>query len=130
MLSPTLKSSTSMSNSLKRQLMTVIESSQVFVEQHYKDSFPDHRRTTLFAGRLNCALGFPRSRAKFEYYDIVLSRNTILRKHIDHKNDHRDGYNHCVVYSFFQEIDGVEYRVSIVMTTRSTVGCPYDRIIA
>ena len=125
-----VKSFTSMSRSLKRQLMTVIESSQVFVEQHYKDSFPDHRRNTLFAGRLNSALGFPRSRAKFEYYDIVLSRNTILRKHIDHKNDHRDGYNHCVVYSFFQEIDGVEYRVSIVMTTRSTVGCPYDKIIA
>ena len=130
MLSPTLKSSTSMSNSLKRQLMTVIEFIQVFVEQHYKDSFPDHQRTTIFAGRVHCALGFSLSRTNFEHYDIVPSRNTILRKHIDHKNDLRNGYNYCVVYFFFQKMDGVDCHVSIVATTRSTVGCPNDKVIA
>ena len=125
---PTLnvKSFNLMSPYLRIQLMTVIESGQQFVSQHFKSSFSNSGRNSMFAGRLNKAMGFPRSIAKFEYYDIVLSRNTILTKHVDHKNDHRIGYNYCVVFSFFHTIDNVEYRVSIVMTTRSTAGCRYD----
>ena len=63
----------------------------------------------------------------FEYYDILLSRNTVLLKHIDSKNDHRPGYNFCVVYSFFQVIEKLEYNVSIIMTTRSDVGAAIEK---
>lgn len=115
-----------MSTSLKDQFMKCVESCQVFVNKHFHNSFPDANRNHQCAGRLNSAIGYPNSKAKFEYYDIILSRNTILRRHCDTKNDHRPGYNHCVVYSFFHSIDGRQYRVSIVMTTRSTIGCAYE----
>jgi hypothetical protein len=63
------------------------------------------------------AMGYPDAKAKFEYYDMVISRNTTLPKHIDGKNDHRLGYNHCVVYTFYHELEGIEYKASIIMTT-------------
>ena len=88
--------------------------------------FPNNIRTKVFAKRLNNALGFPHSRAKFEYYDIVLSCNLVLLKHLDTKSDHRKGYTICVVYSFYQVIECVQYKISIIMTTRNTVGCALD----
>ena len=63
----------------------------------------------------------------FEYFDILLSRNTVLLKHIDSKNDHRPGYNFCVVYSFFQVIEKLEHRVYIIMTTRSAVRAAMEK---
>ena len=108
--------------------MTVIECCQQFLLSHHENAFSNPTRNQHCAGRLNSLLGFPKSRALFEYYDIILSRNMILGKHGDEKNDHRTGYNHCVVYSFYCEIDDLEYKVSIVMTTRSAIGCPMDRV--
>ena len=73
--------------------------------KNHPDAFPDSYRNTFCAGRLNAALGMPKSVSKFEYYDIALSRNTILRRHIDQKIDHRRGYNYCVVYSFYHNVN-------------------------
>ena len=107
--------------------MKVCECCQFFVNKHHPNAFPDKYRNEQFAGRLNALMGFPKSRAKFEYYDIILSRNTVLHKHCDTKNDHRVGYNHCVVYSFFHSISNKCYRVSIIMTTRTSVGAAYEK---
>ena len=107
---------------LQEQLVQVFEAAQSFVESHYHNPFPNELRTKQCSKRLNIAMGYPYGRFKFEYFDIVLSRNTILPKHIDSKNDHREGYNICAVYSFYQVIEGLEYRVSIIMTTRTTLG--------
>ena len=74
-------------------------------------------------------IGFPNASFKFEYIDIVLSLNTILPKHIDSKNDHRKGYNHCTVYSFYQVVDELEYKVSVIMTTRLTVGAAFEKVL-
>jgi hypothetical protein len=115
--------------SMQSQLITIIEHCQEFLLKQYPDAFPSNFRNENCSRRLNEALGFPRSKALFEYYDIVLSRNAILSKHIDTKNDHRVGYDHCIVYSFYTSIDGLEYKVSIIMCTRCTIGCPVDRII-
>ena len=48
--------------------------------------------------------------------------NTKLRKHIDGKNDHREGYNMCVVYSYYCTMNDLEYKVSIIMCTQNDVG--------
>ena len=127
---PTLKfqTFTILPKILQSQLLRVFESGQIFAESNMTNVFPNHLRTKIFAKRLNNALGFPHSRTKFEYYDIVLSCNLVLLKHLDTKNDHRKGYNICVVYSFYQIIEGVQYKISIIMTTRSTVGCAIDNI--
>eukprot|EP00980_Cylindrotheca_fusiformis_P023887 scaffold11119_cov107-Cylindrotheca_fusiformis.AAC.1 len=60
----------------------------------------------------------------WEYIDITVKNCADLPRHMDHKNDSRVGYNHCAVYSFV--IDG--YRVSIIMTTRNTVGSNADHL--
>ena len=68
------------------------------------------------------------SKKLFEFVDIFVSRNTILLKHIDFKNDHRKGYNICVVYSFHQIFDELICQVSVIVITRSSVGVELDSI--
>ena len=114
--------------SLQYQLFQVFESGQLFAEASMHNMFSNNVRTNVFAKRLHTALRFPHSRSKFEYYDIVLSCNLVLMKHIDTKNDHRKRYNICVVYSFYQFIACVQYKISMIMTTRNTVGCALNII--
>ena len=108
--------------------MTVIEQSHQFLIEQFKGAYTDQLRDTNCSSRLNNVLGFPKSNAKFEYYDVVLSSNLKLTSHIDSKNDHRPDFNHCVIYSFFAILDKVEYKVSIVMTSRYTIGAPIDKL--
>ena len=107
--------------------MKLFESAQLFVDKCIPNAFPIIAHTNECSKRLNAVLGFPNPKSKFEYFDIVLSRNTVLPKHIDSKNDKCPGYNLCAVYSFYQEIAGVEYKVSVIMTTRSSVGAAFDK---
>ncbi len=72
-------------------------------------------------------MGFPQSTSLFEFFDVIMTRNTTLQKHTDPKNDHRKGYNVCTVYSYVVNLDGVDYKVSIIMTTRTTVGSACDK---
>ena len=118
---------TNLPDSLKPQMMKLFESAQLFVDKCISNSFPITARTNECSKRLNAVLGFPNSKSKFEYFDIVLLRNTVLPKHIDSKNDNCAGYNLCTIYSFYQEIVGVEYKVSVIMTTRSSVGATCDK---
>jgi len=118
---------TNLPDSLKPQMMKLFESAQLFVDKCTPNAFPITSRTTGCSKRLNAVLGFTNSKSKFELFDIVLLRNTVLPKHIDSKNDNRPGYNLCTVYSFYQEIVGVEYKVSVIMTTHSSVGAAFDK---
>lgn len=118
-----------LSVNLQKQLITLFESAQTFVERHTDSPFSDKNRTLIFSKLLNKKLGYPRARFKFEYFDIVLSRNTVLPKHIDSKNDHRPGYNYCAVYSFFETVNGLEYKVSVIMCTRSSVGSAMEKAV-
>ena len=36
-------------------------------------------------------MGFPKSTSLFEFFDVIMTRNTTLQKHTDPKNDHRKG---------------------------------------
>ena len=118
-----------LSPSLKPQLFKVFESVQNIVDSQLTNPFPNKVRTKLCLKRLNKALGFPLSCSKFEYFDIVLYRNTILPKHTDSKNDHRAGYNFCAVYSFYQLIDDLEYKVSVIMTTCTSLGAALEESV-
>ena len=117
---------TSMKESLRRPLVGVFEAATKFVKSHCRNAFPDVNRKKMFTNKLNDQLGIPESSTQFEYYDIVLTRNCVLPKHIDEKNDHRAGYDFCVVYSFHHSINGLEYKISIIMTTRTNVGAALD----
>ena len=117
-----------MDTHLRSMLMILFESSSLFIQQHDPMAFNNPDRNKIFSSRFNKLMGFEDSLSQFEYVDIILSRNTILRKHIDGKNDHRRGYNQCAVYSFYQFIDGLEFKVSVVMTMRTHVGAAFDDI--
>jgi hypothetical protein len=57
---------------------------------------------------------------------IIREERDELAMHFDKKNDKRIGYNGCVVYSYLWLVDGIVYRVGIVMTFRTTVGALFD----
>ena len=91
-------------------------------------SFSNQIRTRLFAKIFNTAMGFESSSSLFEYIHIVIAKNTVLNEHVDHKNDHRSGYNFCSVYSFYHVEDHEEYRISLIMTTRTTIGAALEKL--
>ena len=104
-----------MPKNLQHSVMTVLEAGTSFAKLRMSDSFSNNEQSVVFAQKMNCEMGFPNSKNLFEFVDIVVSRNTILLKHIDFKNDHRKGYNICVVYSFHQIVDELDYRVSVII---------------
>jgi hypothetical protein len=50
---------------------------------------------------------------------------------MDHINDNAEGYNYCCVHSFSYSLDGIDYKVSIILTTRerSRLAGPLENII-
>ena len=58
----------------------------------------------------------------------VLGWWNAMAKHIDGKNDNRDGYTGSVVYSFHCEHKGLYYKCSIIMTSRTVCGRAMERI--
>ena len=113
---------------LQALLMMVLEVGTMFAKRGNSESFGNVKRSEVFARKMNTRLGFPLSQNRFEFVDIVVSRNTVLAKHLDFKNDHRKNYNQCVVYSFHQMVADIEYKVSMIMTSRTTVGAALDSI--
>lgn len=111
-------------------LMNVAELGTDVTYKYYgKKSFDDPLRQTLFSAELFSALGYRGLLAYWEYIDIVVtSCCTRLRRHMDYEDDSRENFDHTYVYSFFKILDGVEYKVSIIMTTRCDVGSAMDNI--
>lgn len=114
-------------SSLKNDLVAVLEMGQAFADHHFPNSYNNKMRTKHCSKLMNELMGFPKAAFRFEYIDIVLSRNTELPKHIDSKNDHRDGYHLTVVYSFYCVIGGKEYKVSVIMCSRNDLGVAFER---
>ena len=122
-----VKSFESIPSALKDQLTILFQDSTHITKSWIKDSFHNDARNAKCAGHLNSLMGYPKSTSLFEYFDVILCRNTIIRKHCDLKNDHRKGYNICTVYSYFVMLNGEEYKVSVIMTIRTTVGSACDK---
>ena len=109
-------------------LMKVMETGSDMVRKRNPLEGKDAMRDDIFARRMNAALGHPSSRNNFEYIDIVLSRNCVLPAHLDRKNDHRAGHDHCAVYSFSALVKDLQYHIAIIMTTRYAVGACLGKI--
>lgn len=101
------------------------------VRSEMPSAFGDKLRQDIFWEIMKAELGIPYGEEyvfPWEYIDIVVTCETGLCRHADHSNDGRDGYRHCAVYSFFRSVDNVEYKVSVIMTTRKSVGGAMKRI--
>ena len=98
-------------------------------QYHGPKAMRDQERNRIFSHCLCKELGWWKTHAPFEYYDIqIMSCGIKLHRHMDYKNDSRDGYDQTVVYSFFRTLSNVEYKVSIVMTSRCHAGAFMERI--
>ena len=98
-------------------------------QYHGPKAMRDQERNRIFSHCLCKELGWWKTHAPFEYYDIqIMSSGVRLHRHMDYKNDSRDGYDQTVVYSFFRTLSNVEYKVSIVMTSRCHAGAFMERI--
>ena len=65
----------------------------------------------------------------FEYVDMNMkSCDGKLLRHCDYKNDWRSNNDGCVVFSYSVHIRAKKYRVVMVMTSRYTVGAPFEKI--
>ena len=113
---------------VRKELRNIFQCATQVLKSKMPTMMPKHNMRKACAMELNAAMGLPRATMEFEYYDIVLTRNVVLPKHIDRNNDHREGYNYCVVYSFFHIINHLEYKVSIIMTSRVSVGAALAKI--
>ena len=107
---------------LKVGLLSLLEQATQIVRRKIPGAMSDSLRTKVFASRFNDRLGKPNSCNRFEYVDIVLSCNTVLPGHVDEKNDHRAGYDHCAVYTFATNVSGRVCRVAVIMASRTAVG--------
>jgi len=97
------------------------------------DKYNDDLRYNLFAYEFNKALGYGSAKCRFEYYDILVAEvgtplGASLYRHVDGKNDNRAGYTGSVVYSFHCEHEGLYYKCSIIMTSRTVCGRAMERI--
>ena len=118
-----------MPRSIRMELRNIFQCATQVLKRKMPSMMPKHNIRKACAQKLNEEMGLPRASMEFEYYHIVLTRNVVLPKHIDMKNDHREGYNYCVVYSFFHVINNLEYKVSIIMTSRVSLGAALEKII-
>ena len=112
---------------LQQQLIAILEEATHFTCLWHKDAFLDKSRNKHCAGHLNSKMGFPHSSSLFEFVDLFLSRNTTVRKHCDVKNCHRPGYNECTIYSYYVVLGTDTHKVSVIMATRTTIGCAFAR---
>ena len=119
-----------MPEKIKQYLFKWMELGQTIVRRYWgESSLADRSRNYTFARRLNELMGRKNLKSNFEYYDLLLTKaDTPLVRHMDYMNDYRKNYNHCFVYSFHQRDDGVLYKVSFVMTTRSHAGSAMEEI--
>ena len=99
----------------------------------HPEAFSNTRRYNVFGKWLRGFMELKPADPKFswEYVDILITANSLLCRHMDHINDDAEGYKYCCVHSFSHRLDGVDYKVSIIMTTRerSRIAGPLERIM-
>ena len=113
---------------LRRGLIYIMETATKLARRKVVGAFSNHLRSKVYAKRFNDKLGFPSSSNLFEYVDIVLSYNTILPAHLDKNNDHRPGYDHTVVYSYFTKVNVMQCRVACIMCIRTVVRANTEKL--
>jgi len=124
------KQFTAMPEDLREMIFKVLSIADEYVLSKHEDAFPDGLRYNLFGnwlrGFLECKPTDPMFR--WEYIDILITANSKLCRHMDHVDDDTDGYDYNCVHSFNYSLDGVDYKVSIIMTTRDRLARAMDKI--
>ena len=110
-------------------LTMIAENSCEAVNNYFGRDALSNPTRKYFSKALHDKMGYPDNSASFEYYDIVItSSRDHLQRHMDYLNDDRDNYNISCIYSFFNILDGKEYKVSFIMTTRRCIGAALESI--
>ncbi len=65
---------------------------------------------------------------EFEFVDINIRSFGRLVRHCDYKNDWRLNQDGCAVFSYSVDINGVTYRVVMVMTSRYSIGASFENV--
>ena len=127
------KQFTAMPKDLRIMTLKVMSLSEEYVLSGNPEAFSNTRRHNLFGkwlrGFLECKPSDPRF--SWEYVDILITANSKLCRHMDHVNDGTEGYKFCCVHSFSHALNGVDYKVSIIVTTRerSRLAGPLENIM-
>ena len=74
---------------------------------------------------------WPTAGLLWEFIDLNIRKNNgqQLRKHLDYKNDNRAGYNDVAVYTTIVHLNGEEYKMTYVLTSRRSCGSLVDRVV-
>lgn len=108
-------------------LMMIAETSGEEAKRYHGTFTLSHPIRKAFPKALHEKMGYPNTSAKFEYYDIVItSSDNHTQRHMDYLNDGRDNYNISCIYTFFNIFNGMEYKVSFIMTTRDSIGAALE----
>jgi hypothetical protein len=108
---------------LKKQLAQILSFGQACLDSYYPNAFADDYRNNLFGSYLQSRFG--EGSFRWEFIDISIQHtNAILPKHMDYKNDPREGYDYCLVYSFTVD----QFRICFIMTSRANCGAASERL--
>ena len=115
---------------LKQYLFSLMETGEAVLRKYWNGQALNCRsRNAAFSGKLNAMMGRDYLQANFEYYDLRMMRaDDPLQRHLVYKDDTRKNYNHNYVHSFTRTVEGVEYVMIFVMTTRLHVGAAMEHI--
>ena len=122
--------SDNLSSSLQGKMYWLFHLAAEEVRKENPGALGDDLRSSVFGNLFRKELGCSKDDPLFpwEYIDVLVSCDTALARHCDHLNDWRHGYNHTSVYSYHRTVDGAEYKVSVIMATRKSVGKAVERI--
>merc|ERR1711862_790811 len=92
-------------------------------------------------------MGVPLCNWNWEYIDVIVSSGAKVIRHYDYvsmfrclhycthlinsqnkNNDHRHGYNHTAVHSFYDTYCARMYKVSMIFTTRCNIGAHMEKM--
>jgi len=103
---------------------------QNLVCQYNPDAMNDSERTALFSPIMSEYIFPNHPDIRFEYINFIVKAKDggPLLNHMDYQNDARKGYSYCPVWWYLIDVEGVTYRVAIVMTFRNFCGVCMDKI--
>ena len=120
---------------------------QECVKANHPSAFHDKARNKLVSETMCNLMGVPIRNWNWEYIDVIVSLGAKVIRHCDYvslfmcihycthliisqnkNNDHRPGYNHTAVHSFYDTYCEKMYKVSMIFTTRGSVGANMENM--
>jgi len=97
--------------------------------EHYEGAFGDPERTKLVTGKMRDLLDLDGKLPwVWEFIDISVTFAGCTRRHCDHLNGYRSGYDIAAIHSFPCQWNEKIYRVNMIYTTRYNVGAHMEKV--